>query len=1440
MSFLDSVAEGVGSALKPIAPALDFMGLGPDTMPDTGSVWEAVGQGAKNALMASPAGVATGAASLYQGFNDLSARDRLLFGGLLIAGGIGAARQAHARWGGNAMPERLLAPTGLAEMENIGLKHNFQELNGVAADLARVKPGIRGRQAALLGAADGLEFGRAMARSDDPLAHAGIAGVFDRYSGSHPDGPGGALSDFARADHAVDHRLLAGAVNKPFRDVYAKFTAGNPLTEEETSKLLSGVQAIGDATNAIDADDLTVGLTGRISGIDLTDGGATLHVSFKAPEVGDLWNDELYRAKALTTLNVRSYAEQGKKNFRYLYDAGMADIDARANGRTPLLPTALERGPDWYFAEHDNIAKAFGIGKADVVTPEFQRAVAVTSILSEAQLWEKNIQLAKRMSDTVFDRTEVLDDDFQNWLQDGTLADHRNTNSRREYVGTKAKQHESTLEALHQELTSQGFTVPKETVGKVLRLARETPDEVFLGSGADKQKNFYLNLLSPDLEYPITVDMHQFDAFYGIDSGTKDRPVGDSIVAGENNYGVIADIVRSVAHDITEETGQKVLPHQVQAVIWETWRSLKFDHNGGWGKGDPFRIKPPGGENPVFLALQGKGMDEVPASLFGSQTDLIPVATLEAGARDFDAILSPEGSAVYATDVTPYTDQVARHLYPTILGADGVPRWAETRPRWVDDANHIRQTVAGDEWAHIETFDARQLAGAVGLYPGHAAPDVIMFDAPSVLSTKGWPGRNQFQPIGGVEVDKVARDHTMIHSTSINSTDHAEELLANNAWVVIDNPGAANRLRYTGFDPIRTNDGDHWIVFGPTEAQAKAAGSTSVFSHAGERPQGELKASAGDVVDVIKNNPDGFTYNLQTGEAASSGKAVAELGGELRVKPEDLDEDLIDKYIEDHRAWLARPGMHLGGWYNSADGTYSLDVTKVHSSDTPVADVMQHMDVNKQEAAFNLDTFEKVRNPKWETYDMAGRARPELEFRFDVPGDYGGTVTVKPGLNAADPELARATAQRTKHMVVVDRSELPSLELLASDLERRGASNLQVHTTRTDLAGFDKARAHTYTDGSQFVMQLTRDDTFGVANSVPVWVRSNHNLPDAPTLAASVKPAADGAVLNNSVRLKGADSLKSGQWTVDSEAWVMTHGEGPVTNSGKKWTIELGDQSDLSGVIKQAEVLQTAGVPKDAIEIKTDQGRFKLQKDVVPTVKDTVVRKVKWGGEPVVRNRNMSDDDVMVGQFRISPKFKVQKGGRLVDAALDTSTVDSARRALETFLEQHERAAEVWRFPGVHVDSDDLGALAFTNWEPGSPIHLTKDWWAQPGQARSMIEGSVASKYFADYGDDAVAGLITHELGHVFHGGLALQEGWKVDPEVNKIIRKIAKKHGLDGIMKGLSRYAATNESELIAESVANVLQGKRVSPIAREVYDVVTGRFEDAFKYRGLLWKTA
>jgi hypothetical protein len=122
-----------------------------------------------------------------------------------------------------------------------------------------------------------------------------------------------------------------------------------------------------------------------------------------------------------------------------------------------------------------------------------------------------------------------------------------------------------------------------------------------------------------------------------------------------------------------------------------------------------------------------------------------------------------------------------------------------------------------------------------------------------------------------------------------------------------------------------------------------------------------------------------------------------------------------------------------------------------------------------------------------------------------------------------------------------------------------------------------------------------------------------------------------------------------------------------------------------------------------------------------------------------------------------------------------------------------------------------------------------------------MIVGQQQARYLIPGVQDPIAGVIAHELGHVLHGATVLQAGWKKNPEIDKVLRTIMKKAGgPKGVAEKLSGRAAYDPSELVAESVADVLFNPRPSKLAQEVYRTVNDKFEDAYKYRGLLWESA
>lgn len=112
------------------------------------------------------------------------------------------------------------------------------------------------------------------------------------------------------------------------------------------------------------------------------------------------------------------------------------------------------------------------------------------------------------------------------------------------------------------------------------------------------------------------------------------------------------------------------------------------------------------------------------------------------------------------------------------------------------------------------------------------------------------------------------------------------------------------------------------------------------------------------LVDLVRNNPDGFTMNLK-GAPADGGYVVApDKGTEWFVTEENLTQDNLLAYLEKHSKIFEKDGAHLGGWYDTVNERYVLDAV------FPLSDIESAVRTAiwaDQDAIFDLNTFEEIR-----------------------------------------------------------------------------------------------------------------------------------------------------------------------------------------------------------------------------------------------------------------------------------------------------------------------------------------------------------------------------------------------------------------------------------------------------------------------------------------------
>lgn len=104
------------------------------------------------------------------------------------------------------------------------------------------------------------------------------------------------------------------------------------------------------------------------------------------------------------------------------------------------------------------------------------------------------------------------------------------------------------------------------------------------------------------------------------------------------------------------------------------------------------------------------------------------------------------------------------------------------------------------------------------------------------------------------------------------------------------------------------------------------------------------------VATFAANNPDGFTLNLATLQAQTTGKAVA------RIETQNsFNESGLKKAVA---FALANNIPCIGGWLDNASGLFYYDATEIYND---ADDAKRAAQENEQIAFFDLDRSEEIR-----------------------------------------------------------------------------------------------------------------------------------------------------------------------------------------------------------------------------------------------------------------------------------------------------------------------------------------------------------------------------------------------------------------------------------------------------------------------------------------------
>lgn len=706
---LGGVADGVGKAIDFFAPSVEARGRGFNPTDLMNSLADTVKGSALGALGSVD--------DVLQGEGSL--RDKLFMGGMIAAGvggtvfgahEVAAAKKASALEAGPmqqfGLPDqnmllgravRRSSPRG----EAIGLRQRAESASIEGAQLIAKNPGLSPRMGDILAAPDAQMTASHLVGASvaaDPLRLTNSSLIVNKYTsmfaGVTPDKQlAAAQEDLVKVDNAVRSGIIVSShstQNEAFVEQWKQFLSGDLLPGSGGERqMLSMVKQFGDQSRGILAPDMTFNIALGLDSVVFTTQGPLWHVSMiDQAEQWTAFQETKFREVMFRSLNVRAQSAQGKKNIERMMDDALAH-----EAGTRLLPAPLKRGSGshgkgWYWTAASEIDAALPQVTEKVSWANKEVLTAAVSLSSAAADWEDNIELAVQALLAASD-DRVSSDSFQSFLRGYNPRD-------KEMSGPEF----DLLQKLYSDVGNVKLSKPDFV--KILRLAKEHPDDLFKSTNGPKQKNFYGNLMDPLDTSLVTVDRHMHDMFFGIASGSDFKMLGQTDLS-DLNYDIVADIIKQIA----DERG--MLPSMVQGLAWEAWKVQKESYRSigqTWPSYDPFRLKDPvtGAENEVFRALTGE--------LNGSVSDVLKSTGLQIpfvlSGKGHGLAMMPDDTLGVLAKPSKRFAQMFRHMFPAFTRSDGSAMWGAGAPRRVRDVYSFVQNVASRTPGGVyETWNAQ-------------------------------------------------------------------------------------------------------------------------------------------------------------------------------------------------------------------------------------------------------------------------------------------------------------------------------------------------------------------------------------------------------------------------------------------------------------------------------------------------------------------------------------------------------------------------------------------------------------------------------------------------------------------------------------------------------------------------------------------------------------